>query len=100
MITLPEQMAEEVDARTVACGTFDFIPPVKRGSVECWLSSTKGGEPALPALVRILKVEDGSFPNPRFYKQDVEVVLPSSRRLWLVLAYGKRILLTSPVRIP
>lgn len=100
MYTTPEQLVERGKDRRCVISLFNFKSPVRKGSVDCWLSMSPKGLPVSKAVFKTLVVQDSMIPPPSFYWEDVDPIIPRSRRLWFVLAYGPTILLTGAVRIP
>ena len=101
MILLPEQMAEELDTFRWRLGLFDWVCPIKRGSIKVWLSRVQGGEPIHDSLSRVLRIRESKIVDTiKFYKADTERYVPSNKKAWLVVSYGPVVLVSSPVRIP
>lgn len=97
MITLDD--SEIVCADRTVTIPVPIASPVKRGSVDVWLSAQKGGAPGRGALVRTLVVKDSPLPPFLLFTRDIVAQWPKGGRAWLVVSYAGTVIATGAVRI-
>lgn len=97
MIALPEQSCTLSVDRVEIAARID--PPVRKGSLDVWLSVTRGGKPAHPSLARTVLVVDGIVNPFTLFTRDLRRQWPKGGRVHVVVAYAGDVLASGVVKL-